>query len=119
MTTAPIKRIGYLEHNNNDIGLFVVEVSLSTGRVLHPVSFGKILHSANVKDIVNGSMKKIGRNCVVLSFQDSVAVNTFFCNCLLAFKGLRAFMPSFNVTRLGLIRGAPLIGPHKRFLVAL
>ncbi|GBP03919.1 hypothetical protein EVAR_74722_1 [Eumeta japonica] len=50
----------------------------SEGRsVLHPVSFGKILQSTNDKDIVNGSVKRIGRNCIAFSFLDSIAINIF------------------------------------------
>ncbi|GBP24308.1 hypothetical protein EVAR_9406_1 [Eumeta japonica] len=65
-TTSPsTKSEGCLEYINNDRGSFVIhcqkiECSPSTGSVLHPVSFGKILQSANVKDIVNGSVKRSG-----------------------------------------------------------
>ncbi|GBP05137.1 hypothetical protein EVAR_3453_1 [Eumeta japonica] len=82
-----------------------IEASPSAGSVLHLVSFGKILQSANVKDILNSSVKRIGRNCIALSFPDSTAANTFLYNPLLALKGLRAFILSFNVTCLGLMQG--------------
>ncbi|GBP24489.1 hypothetical protein EVAR_20813_1 [Eumeta japonica] len=97
---------------NKRKGSFVIhrkrtEASPSAGSVLHLVSFEKILQSANVKDIVNGSVKKIGRNCIALSFLNPTTANTFFCIPLLALKGLKAFIPSFNITRLGLVRGIP------------
>ncbi|GBP60033.1 hypothetical protein EVAR_44242_1 [Eumeta japonica] len=75
------------------------------GRVLHPMSFEKILQSANVKDIVNSSVKRIGRNCIALTFQNPTAANGFLHNSFLTLKGLRAFITSFTVTRLGLFQG--------------
>ncbi|GBP60814.1 hypothetical protein EVAR_85075_1 [Eumeta japonica] len=84
-----------------------IEAFPSASCVLHPVSFGKILQSAKVKDIVNGSVKRIRRNYIALSFLTPTAANTFRCKPLLAVKGLSAFIPSFNITRLGLVRGVP------------
>ncbi|GBP65633.1 hypothetical protein EVAR_47238_1 [Eumeta japonica] len=79
----------------------------SAGSVLHLVSFGKILQSADVQDSVNGSVKRIGRNYIALSFLNATAAKSFLCNTLFALKGLRAFIPSFNITRFGLVRGVP------------
>ncbi|GBP87230.1 hypothetical protein EVAR_59126_1 [Eumeta japonica] len=80
-----------------------LEASPSAGSALHPVSFGKMLQSAKVKDIVNSNVKRIGRNCIALSFLNPTAANTFLCNPFVALKGLRTFIPLFNVTRLGLV----------------
>ncbi|GBP41034.1 hypothetical protein EVAR_82994_1 [Eumeta japonica] len=92
-TSPSTKSIRRLEdNNNNDIGSFIIhcqgiKASPSAGSVLHAVSFGKILQSANVKDIVNGSVKRIGRNCIAFSFLNPTAANTFLCDPLLALKG--------------------------------
>ncbi|GBP60685.1 hypothetical protein EVAR_55755_1 [Eumeta japonica] len=77
-TSPPTKSVGCLEYNNNDRGPFVIrcqriEASPSAGSVLHSVFFGKILQSANVKDTVNGSVKRIGRKCIALSFLNPTA----------------------------------------------
>ncbi|GBP34351.1 hypothetical protein EVAR_7403_1 [Eumeta japonica] len=95
--------------------VLMIETSPSAGSVLHPVSFEKILQSANVNDKV----KKIGRNCIVLSFLNPTAANTFLCNPLLALKSLRAFIPSINIIRLGLVPAVPSDWSPEKILVAL
>ncbi|GBP84611.1 Probable RNA-directed DNA polymerase from transposon X-element [Eumeta japonica] len=101
-----------------------IEPSPSAGSVLHPVSFGKILQSVNVKDIVNDNVKSNGKDFIALSLLNPTAVNAFLCNPLLALKCLKGFIPSFNVTRLSLVRSvpsdwSPWIGEKKKFSVVL
>ncbi|GBP62279.1 hypothetical protein EVAR_8618_1 [Eumeta japonica] len=96
-----------MSYSDDEISEKRIETSPSAGSVFHPGSFKKILQSANVKDIVNGSVKRIGKNWIALSFLNPTAANEFLCNPLLILKGLRAFIPSFNVTHLGLVLGVP------------
>ncbi|CAF4919458.1 unnamed protein product [Pieris macdunnoughi] len=94
-----------------DIGPFVVhaqKVSLDTDiPSLHPVQFGYFLKKNSFKNIINGSIKRIGRNRISLSFSDHKCANEFINNPCLARNNYKALIPSFNVTRMGLVRGVP------------
>ncbi|XP_045483974.1 uncharacterized protein LOC123689142 [Pieris rapae] len=94
-----------------DIGPFVVhvqKVSSDTGIAsLHPVQFGYFLKKNSFKNIINGSIKRIGRNRISLSFSDHKFANEFVNNPCLTINNFKAFIPSFNVTRMGLVRGIP------------
>jgi hypothetical protein len=74
---------------------------------LHPVSFGHFLKKYSFKNIVNGSLKKIGRNRVTLSFTNFEDANAFVQSQQLKLNSYKAFIPSFNLIRMGLVRGVP------------
>ncbi|CAF4911239.1 unnamed protein product [Pieris macdunnoughi] len=103
--------IGRTFYETYDIGPFVVhaqKVSSDTDiSSLHPVQFGYFLKKNSFKNIINGSIKRVGRNRISLSFSDHKCANEFINNPCLARNNYKAFIPSFNVTRIGLVRGVP------------
>lgn len=108
---TPVARQSY---TSNDLGPFVVHVqridSMSTpGLFLHPVAFGRFIakRTSEYKGVIDGSLKKIGRNRVSLSFTSYDTANLFIESPSLVNNGYKAFIPSYNVSRLGLVRGIP------------
>lgn len=99
-------------YETTDIAPFVIHVQRETkspddGSTLHPVAFGKFLKRNAFQNIINGSVKRIGRNRISLAFSNFSDANSFICCNSLPTNNLRAFIPSFNVTRMGLVRGVP------------
>lgn len=74
---------------------------------LHPVEFGNFLRKNKFENIVNGSLKRIGRNRLSMSFTKHEDANSFISDPRVTKNNLRAFIPSFNITRIGLVRGVP------------
>lgn len=96
----------------SDAAPYVVHVQresqLNENTSIHPVTLGFFLKKHNFKNIVNGSLKKIGRNRVSLSFSKFEDANAFVENGLLKASHYKAFIPSFNITRMGVVRGVPI-----------
>ncbi|XP_073942154.1 uncharacterized protein [Choristoneura fumiferana] len=84
-----------------------IETSPSDNTTLHPVTFGNFLLKQKYKNIVNGSVKRIGRNRIAVAFSNFIDANAFISDANLTNHKLRAFIPTFNITRMGLIRGVP------------
>lgn len=104
--------IARTKYEHTDIAPFVVHVQRETqspddSTTLHPVTFGKFMKRNAFQSIVEGSVKKIGRNRISLAFSDYNNANLFISSNSLAPNNLKAFIPSFNVTRMGLVRGVP------------
>ncbi|KAJ8707150.1 hypothetical protein PYW08_011284 [Mythimna loreyi] len=96
----------------SDVGPFIVHVqketkSPSDNTTLHPVTFGKFLKNNAIHDIVDGSLKRIGRNKICLAFKNFNNANAFIFNTELQKNNLKAFLPTFHITRMGLVRGVP------------
>lgn len=96
----------------DDVGPFVVhvekvEVDLQSGTTLHPVNFGKLLFKNKIPGVINGSLKKIGRNRVCLTFNHFNNANMFMANPFLSTNSYKAFIPSFAITKMGFVRGVP------------
>lgn len=106
---TPIGRKSYQSTDASPYLIHVqrIETSPSDNTTLHPVTFGKFLLKQKYNNIVNGSVKRIGRNRVAVAFSNFTDANTFISDANLTAHKLRAFIPTFNVTRMGLIRGVP------------
>lgn len=105
-------QIGRSNYESNDHGPFVVHIqrilsSTDDGSTLHPVVFGRFLKKNSIQNIVNGSLKRIGRNRVTVSFSTFSDANSFLNSNSLIENKFKAFIPTFNVTRMGIIRGVP------------
>lgn len=97
---------------SSDLGPFAVHVSKiesdpSSGVSIHPVKFGQFIFKHNISHISKDGIKKLGRNRIVVEFTISSAANDFLENSLLLEKGYKAFIPSYQVTRMGIARGIP------------
>lgn len=105
-------QVGRREYVSSDSSPYLVHVQKITnapndGTILHPITFGNFLKKNNFKNIVSGSVKRIGRNRCAVSFSTYNDANDFVNNSQLALHKFKAFIPTFNVTRMGLIRGVP------------
>lgn len=99
-------------YQSSDAAPYVVHIQKeqsvpNENRSIHPVSFGHFLKNSYFKNIVNGSLKKIGRNRVTLSFSNYEDANKFVTSQQLKLNHYKAFIPSFNLIRMGLVRGVP------------
>lgn len=108
----PPTQIGRKLYEKSDIAPFVIHVqknvtSPDDGTTLHPVTFGKFLKQNAFQNIINGSLKKIGRNKMSISFISYLDANSFITHKCLDNYNYKAFIPTFNVTRMGLVRGVP------------
>lgn len=104
--------VGRRLYNNLDVAPYTVHVQriLSTendGATLHPITLGKILKQNKINNINNGGIKRLGRNRISISFSNYVDANDFLNNNLLSVNKLKAFIPSFSITRVGIVRGVP------------
>lgn len=111
---SPFTPVGRERYTDRDQGPFVVhvqkvETAADSGVILHPISFGLFLQKRfrEFPNVVEGSIKRIGRNRVAVSFYSADDANSFLSSPALTQQKYRAFVPSFNVTRLGLVRGVP------------
>ena len=103
---------------NSDKGPFIVHV-IKVGDLpttLHPITFGRIMKSIQVANIINGSIEKVGRNRISVSFKSATNANEFINNNLLLTKDLKAFIPSFNICKMGIIRGIPTDLSHEEII---
>jgi hypothetical protein len=108
VTTAVARHL----YKDSDVSPYVVHVqkefiSPNNKNTIQPVSFGHFLKKQNFKNIVNGSIKRIGRNRISMSFLNFEDANSFINNSVLSLNKYKAFIPTFNVTRMGIIRGVP------------
>lgn len=106
------RQVGRSEYLQTDASPYVIHVqrvvnSPNDGTILHPIAFGNFLKKNNFQNIVPGSVKKIGRNRCTVAFSNSKDANEFLQSDLLHTNRFKAFIPSFNVTRIGLVRGIP------------
>lgn len=99
-------------YDSVDHGPFTVHISKIVSSPdeninFHPIQFGNFLKKNNFKNIVNGSLKKIGRNRLSMAFTNYSDANNFVLNPCLTTNKFKAFIPSFNITRMGVVRGVP------------
>lgn len=84
-----------------------IQSTQNDGTSLHPMTVGKLLKQNKITNITNGSIKRIGRNKIALSFNSHTSANDFLNNKILNENHLKAFIPSFTITRVGIVRGIP------------
>lgn len=104
---------GRQAYKSTDSGPFVVhvqkiETSLTSGTYLHPVDFGRFLEKNQIHSVLDGSVQRIGRNRISLTFTDFYSANNFVTSDVVKNNGFKAFIPSFGTTRLGLVKGIPV-----------
>lgn len=103
--------VGRTSYQASDAAPYVVHVqknySGNDNTTLHPITFGRCLKKNGINGIVNGSLKRIGRNRISISFVNYSDANAFIAKKNIADEGYKVFIPTFNVTRMGVIRGVP------------
>ncbi|XP_052745970.1 uncharacterized protein LOC128199646 [Bicyclus anynana] len=96
----------------NDLGPFIVHITRiepdpAAGLSLRPIKIGLLLTKNNIENIVRDGVKSVGRNRVSIEFKRGEDANTFLQHKCLNGCKLKASIPAFNVTRMGLVRGVP------------
>lgn len=104
--------LGRRQYVSTDLSPYLIhvqrtETSPNDGTYLHPITFGNFLKKNSFKNIIPGSVKRIGRNRCTVSFSTIQDANGFVNDNKLKDFKMRAFIPTFNVTRLGIVRGVP------------
>ncbi|KAL0868669.1 hypothetical protein ABMA27_008120 [Loxostege sticticalis] len=99
VSNNPVARPSYVA---SDLAPYVVHIQKVSSEpnenlTVHPVTFGFFLKKNGIKNIIDGSLKKIGRN----------HANSFIDCGALKVNNYKAFIPTFNVTRMGVVRGVP------------
>jgi hypothetical protein len=88
----------------NSVGPFVVYVqNKDTSIAIHPLEFGRRLHSAPIPGI--DVTKSEGRNKISVSFKNYKAANNFITSPFLNKYNMKGFIPTFKTTKIGVIRG--------------
>jgi hypothetical protein len=106
-TRVPVGRARY---QDTDIAPFVVHVqkeASTEGTTLHPITFGRFMQRNNIQGIEDGSIKRVGRNRISLAFKTHSDANKFLSNQNLEKERYKVFIPTFNITRMGVIKGVP------------
>uniref|UniRef100_A0A2A4J3N7 BED-type domain-containing protein n=2 Tax=Heliothis virescens TaxID=7102 RepID=A0A2A4J3N7_HELVI len=105
-------QIGRSRYSATDKAPFIVHVSRlepqpNAGSTLHPVTFGMFLLKNNIANIVRDGVKKVGRNRVSVEFSSPQDANSFIINAILSKNSYVAAIPTFNITRMGVVTGVP------------
>ena len=108
----PKSQIGRTKYSVLDKAPYLVHVSRvesqpNAGTTLHPVNFGKFLMSNNIANVVRGGVNRVGRNRVSVEFASPQDANSFIVNSTLAKYSYTASIPTFNITRMGVVTGVP------------
>ncbi|KAL0829149.1 hypothetical protein ABMA28_004000 [Loxostege sticticalis] len=78
-----------------------------------------MLSHNKVKGIVKDGVKSAGRNRVSIEFKTAADANTFVPSQFLASNGFKAIIPTYNVTRMGIVRGVPVDWSLDEFIESL
>lgn len=109
----PSLESGSRTYGNEDSGPFIVHVSRideasNSGVTLRPIKVGLIFVQNKISNIVKDGIKSLGRNRVSVQFKSAEDANNFMSNTFLIHHKLLASIPSYNVSRMGLVRGVPI-----------
>lgn len=101
------------KYSEKDKGPFIVHVvrieeESSSGLTMRPIKFGQFLHRNNVQNIAQDGVKSVGRNRVAIQFKSASDANSFLSHPALATANYKATVPTYNVTRMGIIRDIPV-----------
>lgn len=101
-----------LNYSDSDIGPFLVHIcrvepDLTSGLSLQVLKVAQLLHKNNVQDIVEGSIKSIGRNKISVGFKNAQVANNFYKMEFLSQNKLLASIPRYHVSRMGVIKNIP------------
>ncbi|KAL0878506.1 hypothetical protein ABMA27_003600 [Loxostege sticticalis] len=110
--THPSLVIAPKAYSDQDKGPFIVHVSRiendpKSPTFIQPIRFGRFLVNNKISDVILDGVKKVARNKISVEFSSSSAANNFINNDLLPLHKYTASIPTYNVTRIGLIKGIP------------
>lgn len=112
--THPSVVVGSIQsYTNNDKGPYVVHVSrsetdeASVGAPIKSIKFGQFLTTNKFTNICPDGVKRVGRSKISVEFQSAQAANSFIISPILNLCKYVATIPTYNVTRMGLVRQVP------------
>lgn len=116
--------LGIKQYEITDSGPYVVHVSrvepdLTSGATLRPIKFGQFLFRNKIDDICQDGVKQVGRNKISIQFKSVSGANNFLNNPVLKNCKYEAIIPTYNVTRMGLVRGVPVDWSMDEFIESL
>lgn len=99
-------------YTSSDKGPFIVHVTrsepdLSAGHSIRILKFAQLIHQSKIPDVVDGSIKALGRNRACLEFISAAAANAFKTHDFLDTYKFAADIPKFHVSRMGVVRDIP------------
>lgn len=116
--------LGIRQYEENDAGPYIVHVSriepdLTAGTTIRPIKFGQFLFNNKIEGICQDGVKRMGRNKIAIQFKSAAGANGFLNNPILKTNKYEAIIPTYNVTRMGLVRGVPVDWSMDEFVESL
>lgn len=110
--THPSLASGLREYSNNDIGPFIVHISKevtdpAATTSIRAIKIGQLLVNNCIKDITQDGVKKVGRNRISVEFTSAESANNFLKNPVIQNNNFSATIPTYNCSRMGLVRNVP------------
>lgn len=121
----PLIVVGIKEYSDSDKGPFIIHVAkeqpeINAGTTIRPIKFGQFLNKHNVTNICSDGIKQVGRNRISVEFRTAKDANIFLDNSnMLAQYKYTAIIPTFNITRMGLVRNVPVDMSMEEFATTL
>lgn len=102
-----------MSYSEDDKGPFIVHVSreildTAAGTTIRAIKFGQFLHTHKIKSVVKDGVKNVGRNKISVEFTSAQAANDFLGNPVLVLCKYKTAVPTYNITRIGLVKGVPV-----------
>lgn len=118
---TPIPNPTRTHYADTDCGPFMVYVELvednpSAGTTLHPLKFGAFMYKNKLRNILQDGIKKIGRNRLTVGFKSATDANDFINHHIFRNSQYKVYIPSHNITRMGIVKGIPLDWSHEEIL---
>lgn len=110
--TDPSLVVGSMSYSAEDKGPYVVHVSrsepdLAAGTTIRPIKFGQFLKFNKIENICPDGIKKVGRNKISVEFKSAADANKFLSMDVLSSNKYVSSIPTYNITRMGIIRHVP------------
>lgn len=116
--------LGIRSYESTDGGPFIVHVTRvepdpAAGTTIRPIKFGQFLFINKIENICHDGVKKVGRNKISIQFKTALGANKFLDNPMLKTYKYEAFIPTYNVTKMGIVRGVPVDWSMEEFVDSL
>ncbi|CAG4969984.1 unnamed protein product [Colias eurytheme] len=107
-----------------DNGPFIVHISKietepSAGTILRPIKVGQLLVNNGIKNIISDGIKRIGRNRISIEFSNAIDANQFCINPILEQNSLVCTIPTYNFSRMGIVKKVPTDFSMQEFVDAV
>ncbi|CAG9137836.1 unnamed protein product [Plutella xylostella] len=104
--------IGRARYSAMDRPPYLVHVSRyeqesNSGSTMHPIKFGQLLMKLKIANIMQDGIKRVGRNRVAVEFKSPESANAFIVHPELTPKGYLTSIPTYNITRMGMVKEVP------------